>query len=115
MSSFRKPITVVGRKASGSYGDDGNYVDGAQGGNFTIMASVQPAPRKALQALPEGERTSAAYLLYTDTLLLISNPTTGRGSDFVVIDGETYKVAGCAPWQNNVIPHYEILVTKENQ
>lgn len=111
MSGFRKAVTVR-RPPAGAY-VDGRWVEGVPS-EFSILASVQPANGEDLQALPEGRRKDAVYKLYTDTVLLSASPEAKRNPDRVVLFGEEFEVRNCQPWQNNVIPHFKVIVSREN-
>jgi len=107
MSSFRKPHTVKRKNA------DGEYVDGiwqaATETDIYIMASVQPATAQDMQSLPEGRRKAGSFILYTDTAL---KTVDTENPDTIDLFGDTYEVITSKPWQNDVINHYECIVSK---
>ena len=64
---------------------------------FEIVASVQPAPGRTLETLPEGFRDRGGSVLYTKTLLRTSDGGA-QEPDSVSIDGVAHQVASCSPW-----------------
>jgi hypothetical protein len=110
VSSFRKPISVK-RTEPGHYGDDGNWVDGAET-TLTIYMSVQPLRVDEMDALPEGRRNSRAVKIYSDDELLPAEQTTGQNADFITWQGKQWEVIGCDPYQMGVISHYKSLAVE---
>jgi len=78
---------------------------------FTIKTTVQPAPEKALNALPQGRDYYDVYRLFPQTELR-SVEVNEHNPDIVEIDGSDYEVVKLQKWQNNIIPHYEAYVSK---
>jgi hypothetical protein len=112
-SSFRRNITVT-RKSAGSF-VKGRWVVTGLSKVFTIKASVQsPTPRE-LEALPEARRSKDTSVLYTNTPLFTAEVSTAKNPDIVTLNGEPYEVHSCAVWGNKVIPHYKVIVTKQDQ
>lgn len=76
-------------------------VDGRKGpsssSTLSIVASVQPAPGRTLQTLPEGFRDRGGFVLYTATELRTSDGGD-QEPDSVSIDGVEHQVASCEPW-----------------
>lgn len=106
--SFRKSL-LVKRRGQGSY-VSGVYVDGAIS-EIGIFASVQPLNAQETLLLPENRRERTSFKLFTDTQLF----ATEKGSvnaDLVVINGTNYEVMTVTIWQNAVIPHYKVIVSK---
>ena len=103
---FRQPVTVH-RMAIGTY-LKGEYTEGAAS-TITIMASVQPDTRSAVEPAAEGRDNRKVFKLYTDTKLRL---VTEANPDRVVLFGEEYEVASEAIWQNNVINHYKYTVVE---
>jgi hypothetical protein len=106
MNGFRRQLARK-TKAAGSV-TNGYFTDGATTPT-NIMASVQPIKPHEVEQLPEGRRDSQSYWLFTDTAL---NMVTSANPDLITINGEDYEVFKCEPWQNNVISHYKVLVSK---
>jgi len=113
--SFRRPIRVTRVEKSGQY-VNGTYVPGDFPVDVpNVRASIQPAPGKMMQSLPEGRRSSEAYLLYTDSMLYTAETSSSQNTDIVIINDTEFEVAKVGPWQNGVINHYEVLVVKADQ
>lgn len=105
---FRRPLTVT-RHQPGQY-VNGLWVEGATE-TFEARYSVQPTSPNDMQALPEGRRERRAYTLIGDTPLRSVEATTNP--DRVEIDGEMYEVSAVQEWRNNIIPHTQVIVTRE--
>jgi hypothetical protein len=106
-SSFRKALT--GTRYSAGSNVDGHWVEGgATALNFT--ASVQPIRPEEMSLVPENRRDTARFALFTDTRLLTADDEGATNADRVTIDGIQYEVFACDIWQNDVIPHYRVLV-----
>jgi hypothetical protein len=124
------------RVAPGRYGSDGIWVDGAPT-MFTVMGSVHPASGQKLQALPEGDRASEGYELYTDQVLQPSDPATQTRADMVTFTAWDlltdnlgnllvdnfgnplalsmswpFKVVWSKPWNNGILPHCEAIAIR---
>lgn len=104
---FRKPVTVR-RYGQGSR-VKGRWVEGAME-QFTITASVQPAPAEIQEVLPEGYRQRETYILYTDTLLKVVE-VDKTNPDTVVINNNLFTAVKVAHWNNTILNHYKIIVT----
>jgi hypothetical protein len=95
------------------YGQDtlieGDIIPGLEE-QFIIQASVQPTPYEDMMVLPEGYRTTDTFTLYTSTELKTAR--TGYLPDVVVINTQKFRVIKVAVWQNNIIPHYEVIVAR---
>lgn len=105
----RKTLTIT-RYSAGTR-VKGTWVEGTPS-TFEADYSVQPLTGREMQLLPEDRRTTQSYRLYGDTKLYTVDVNTGTNADRVTIDGETYEVFSCAPWQNTIINHYKIIVIK---
>lgn len=108
---FRQTVTV--RRRAGSY-TLGRWAD-TTSQMFKIQASVQPANARELEALDEGRRNNATYVLITSSVLQVADVAKACNSDVVVLDSEEFEVIGINKWQNNVLPHYKYLVSKATQ
>jgi hypothetical protein len=60
--------------------------------------------------LPEGQRITGAYKLFTNDRLLLARDD--QSGDRVQIDGDWYLVTAEEGWDNGLIPHYAYLVTR---
>lgn len=64
---------------------------------FSIDASVQPAPGRTLENLPEGFRDRGGYVLFTTTLLRTSDGAAQEPDSVQLADGP-HQVAAVEPW-----------------
>lgn len=108
MSGFRQTLSIK-RRAAGTL-SNGIYSEGAVS-SIAITASVQPAGSKELQALPEGRRASQAFRLYTSTELFTAS-VGGRNADRVTLFGSEFEVVAVDVWQNGIMPHYKVIVSR---
>ena len=93
----------------------GEYVDGVwvEGRMLDLFftASVQPTTPKQMQSLPEGRRNVASFSLYTNTELRTAEQHSHQ-ADIVVLDDGEYEVSAVERWNNGIIPHFVLIVTK---
>ncbi len=75
----------------------------------TIYASVQPADGKTLDALNLARETKAAYVLFTDDVVII--PEGGSPPRVRLFDDE-FEVLKCEPWRNGIIDHFRLVAVK---
>ena len=111
MSSFRKKITVR-RIGEGSYNNAGFFVKNSADSQFDIYASVQPATGSEMKLLPENRREEESYKIFTDTKLFSAEKGSVKNADIVILQGIPFEVVKVLPWQNSVIPHYKIFISK---
>lgn len=76
--------------AVGSY-VDGDFVRGAES-TFEIRGALQEIQQRTVEQLPEGQRQSARWELWTHDNLTISREGQNTISDRVEVDGEDYIV-----------------------
>lgn len=108
MSSFRKPITLR-RVSSGAIDENGRPAAETET-PFEVLATVQPATGKQMEAAPEGRRARGGYTLYTSTLL---RGVETNNPDRVLLFGQECEVFSVKPWQNlSSLAHFEALVLK---
>lgn len=95
----------------------GQWVDGYYQGTtfqtFEIVGSLQPLTEREIQQLPEGERNSQHWKLYTDGRLRPSEEFGLKSSDRVIVYGEPYKVMGTQRWQNVDLPYFKTILVRE--
>ena len=119
MSSFRKP-TQIRRRAAGQW-VEGRWVDGADEGIETILASVQPmrlVDFDHLQALMEGRRIEAAVRIYTTEVLNVAGANDRNGDRLIWPFAPRpceYLVVAVSPWQSGVISHYRYHAVLETE
>lgn len=107
---FRRNLTVY-RKGLGYFDDNGLYTQALES-TFTIKASVQPLTGKALEALPEGLRSTDVYTLYTDATLNVASQDDEQKADEVEIGGTRYEVQRQQAWDNGVVNHNAYIVQR---
>lgn len=135
MSLFPTVAIQVLRSSPGSY-VGGHWEDGSPS-VFTILGSVHPASGQRLQALPEGDRATEGYEIYTDQALIPSDPATQTKADQVcfsawdglglsggdqMIDNAQnlislsmswpFKIVWSKQWNNGIIPHCEAIAIR---
>lgn len=76
---------------------------------FEIKASIQPADRVQMEALPQLRDYKQAFTLFSNSELLTSEASISE-ADIVLIYGKEYEVVTVEPWQNKIRSHYKILV-----
>ncbi len=87
-------FTVKRRKGRWERGD---YVlDESE--TLTPIGNMQPASPEQLQTLPEGERSSETKVIYTRTLLHVTDGKKDNVSDEVYWNGTPYKVTHVNHW-----------------
>lgn len=93
----------------------GEYVNGVwvDGKPITlwIHASVQSLTAKQMQSLPEGRRQMQSFTLFA-SIPLRTAEQNGNQADIVIIDGDQYEVVAVEHWNNGILPHYKIVVTR---
>lgn len=103
----RKTLRIF-RFESGEY-QDGVWVEGGKNELFKSY-SVQPTASQELELLPEGRNAEGSFTLFGDFPLKVSGADTNP--DIVEIDGEPYEVLRVDIWQNQIRPHYRVIVSK---
>ena len=112
--SFRKPYTMK-RISSGRY-ENGVFIrDEAAPVETIIHASLQEATASVLQSLPEGRRNNETYLLISNDDLRVDDVSRHTLADVVIIGGVDFEVVKKMDWSNNIINHYEYIVSKKVQ
>jgi hypothetical protein len=104
---FRKPLTR--RSRTGGY-TGGYWVDDAPPVDTTIEGSVQPAPGRVRDNIPEGYDSTSAQLLITDALLVTAEAGGNQRPDQIEYNSEFYVVLRRERWQNDVLNHYEYTI-----
>jgi hypothetical protein len=108
MCDFRKDILI--RRLTGQY-VDGKWIDNAPS-EFTIKGSLQPLNGIELRLLPENRREVASYRIYTDTELFTGAKGSSQSPDRAVLSDGQYEVVRVEPWQNGLVSHYKIFISK---
>jgi hypothetical protein len=89
--------------------------------DFTLKAcTIQPASGDELKTLDEGYRDAELFTIFTETIVRTALRGTSQKADEVFISTPYTAVAGwftvlkSKPWQNRIVPHYQILVVRKN-
>jgi hypothetical protein len=81
--------------------------------NFELKnCTVQPYVGDDLIVADTGFETKEAFTIFTETSASIGEEDSIRKPDEVFIFDAWYRVVKVKPWQNSVIPHYEVVVVK---
>jgi hypothetical protein len=101
--------------------DARNRPTGESFNNFTLVdCTVQPTSGDVLQTLPEGFRDAETYNIFTDTEAKPAIRGTNQKADEVFLDTPFTSLAGwftvikVKSWQNQHIPHYQLIVVRKN-
>ena len=104
----RKTLTVT-RTAQNTIDNAGNVITGVSS-TFEIKASVQPADRIQMEALPQLRDFKQIFTLFSNSELFTADAENQTESDIVSIYGKDYEVVTVEPWQNGIRSHYKMLV-----
>jgi len=77
--------------------------------------TVQPYVGNDLIVADTGFETKEAFTIFTETLVSVGEEDSIRKPDQVFMYDAWYRVVKVKPWQNGVIPHYEIVVVMITQ
>lgn len=110
--TFKRNLTVE-RYFNGSWNEETGYFDKGNIVQIVIKASVDPTPADVMLTLPEGYRDTESYTLYTDTELKLAK-AKGNISDIVLMNGGRYRVIKVSHWNNTILKHYEVIISKED-
>jgi hypothetical protein len=66
--------------------------------SVAITASIQPMSGTDLERLPEGSLATDFIVVFSPSLLITADTTTGRDADVIVYRGEEYEVVSVEPW-----------------
>ena len=108
MSIFDNESITIARKAAAPTYVDGHPVQASASTPVAATASIQPAPTKKLEILPEGDRSRDPQMVYTKTELRLNDVVTRS-------DGSKYEVVEVADWSHALrLAHWEVLALKVN-
>lgn len=113
-SSFRRQITILRQNSTGYY-DKGKWVEPETLSEEIIYASVQPLTGREIDLVPQGRRNCDSAKLISESALNTVEVNNNSNPDIVVLNGERYEVHSVGEWQNNVLNHYEYVITKAVQ
>ena len=111
---FLTTITIERPSEDGGYDSNGVWGNGDPA-YYTAQVSMQPADARVLRNLPEGERNSEAFEIFSDKVLRISEPSDKITADFVrLYRGKDWKVIRSEYW-DDYGSHYAVIVRTTNR
>jgi hypothetical protein len=112
MSLFRSVSLIKVTHAPGDW-VLGDWVEGEKT-STPFLGSWQPASGKALEILPVGKRSREAYKVFAPIEIDFTpaDETKQISGDIVIKEGIEYEVSAAAPWNNGMIPHWELICTR---
>jgi hypothetical protein len=102
--------TFVTRTFGPSTNSKGTITRGTESAG-TVKGSLSAATPSDIALLEEGKRSRQCYKLMTTSSLQVAK-AGGLVPAQVQIGSDWYEIANENPWQNNVMNHYEFLITK---
>jgi hypothetical protein len=115
VSLFQSQSLVLRTSTAGVW-EKGKFIPGAMT-DTPFKSSVQPPSGKALQTLPEGQRSSDLITVYPPINCDItpSDPLLGRTGDIIVWEGREYEVIQAQKWHNGLIPHWTVIAQRKKE
>ena len=115
MSLFKSTELVKISFAAGRY-VKGKWTEGEET-RTSFSGSWQPANGQDLQKLPEGKRNDETFECFAPIELAFTaaDSETGVSGDRIEKNGKRYEVILAAPWDNGLLPHWELLCKKEKE
>lgn len=101
----------VSRTPERAYGDDGRLAAAGAPTILNVLASVQPASPEQLEDVPDGQSTSDAKLVLTETELRPRKEGVHE-PDVITIDGRQYRIHSVEKWDHWGETHYECIALK---
>ena len=94
----------------------GRWVEGEES-RSEFLGSWQPASGQDLQKLPEGKRSDETFKCFApiEMTFTAADAEKGVSGDKIEKDGKRYEVILAAPWDNGLLPHWELLCKKEKE
>ena len=94
----------------------GRWVEGTET-RTEFSGTWQPASGQDLQKLPEGKRSDETFKCFApiEIAFTAADADSGISGDRIEIDGKRYEVILAAPWNNGLLPHWELLCKKEKE
>jgi hypothetical protein len=115
MSLFQN-VDLIKVSFTPGHREKGSWVEGGRT-ETAFKGSWQPASGQALQVLPEGKRDREVYKAFAPINLSFAaaDAHTGKSGDRVIWEGKEYEVTLAAKWDNGILPHWELLCTREKE
>ena len=105
---MRRQTLEVTRPTQSSIAPNGEVILGTPT-TITIKASVQPADRIQMEAVPQLRDYEQMFKLFSNTELFTAEASLHE-ADIVSIYGKDYEVVTVEPWLNGIRNHYKIMV-----
>jgi hypothetical protein len=82
-----------------------------------FWGTCQPANGQTLQLLPEGKRNSEVVKVFAPITMQFTaaSPEEQRSGDRIIWQGKEFEVQVAAKWDNGLLPHWEIVCTREKE
>lgn len=106
---MRRKTLSVSRPTQNFISDSGEIIMGTPV-DLEITASVQPADRVQLEALPQLRNYKQVFTLFSSSELFTADAKAKTEADKVLIYGKEFEVITCEPWQNGLRSHYKMMV-----
>jgi hypothetical protein len=115
MSLF-KSVALVQRSFQPGRYRKGQWLEGHYA-DITFEGTWQPASGKTLELLPEGKRSGEVYKCFAPITLEFTAADADRGvsGDKIIYRGKEYEVTVATKWDNGLIPHFELLCTRQKE
>lgn len=115
MSLF-KSVRLVQISFAKGIREKGRWIEGEET-RTEFSGTWQPASGQDLQKLDEGKRSDIVYKCFAPRELSFTAADTEKGisGDRIEKDGIRYEVTLAALWDNGLLPHWELLCTKEKE
>lgn len=110
--SLRNKIFTVIRRGAGDYDANGFFKKTNPDTSFQIKASIHPVSGSETLLLPENRREKDLKKLITSTELFSVEKGEGTNNDLLIVEGKEYEVFKVKKWDNSIINHYEVYVSK---
>lgn len=94
----------------------GRWVEGSET-RTEFAGTWQPASGQDLQKLPEGKRSDETFKCFAPIEIEFTAADADKGvsGDRIEKDGVRYEVILAAPWNNGILPHWELLCKREKE
>jgi hypothetical protein len=115
MSIFQN-VSLIKVSFTHGHREKGSWVEGDRT-ETPFKGSWQPASGKTLELLPEGKRSREVYKAFAPISLnfTAADAHEGLSGDRVIWEGKEYEVTVAAKWNNGLLPHWELLCTREKE
>jgi hypothetical protein len=84
----------------------------------SFIGSWKPANGQTMQLLPEGKRSDEVYKADVDDVSISFTAADAKKQvlgDIIICGGVEYELTLAAKWDNGLIPHWELICTREKE